>query len=128
MNGRRIDGVEALEFPSDLDRHPLLAWMGDDWVRFVTLALLAQFRKQDPGTELVTIECEGAPDLETGAQAASGAVTAVQLRLPLQLLLRDSSRTEWRLRGVGGFAGQGLDGREPPRNSVSFELESTQRA
>ena len=120
--------IQAYGFGSELDSHPLLRWMGDDWVSFVALELLSEFRKQDPGTDLLAVKCEVPPELQTRADERSGTVTEVALRLSLQVLLRDSSGSAWRLRGVGEFTGRGLAGDEPPSHAVSFEIETTERA
>ncbi|MGH2698647.1 MAG: hypothetical protein ACRDJL_05525, partial [Actinomycetota bacterium] len=101
-------------------------WMGADWVAFVSAKMLAEFQRQDPGTEIVRIGCEGPPELETRAASPSGVVTAVSLHLPLRLLLRDSSGSHWQLEGVGTFTGEGLAG-ESPSHTTSFEIESTER-
>ena len=55
---RQVDGIEAYNFPDDMLGHPQLAWMGDDYVRFVATELLRRFQQQDAGTELVAIKCE----------------------------------------------------------------------
>jgi Protein of unknown function (DUF1579) len=49
---RQIDGIDVYNFPADLLGHPLLAWMGEDYVRFIAAELLRRFQQQDAGTEM----------------------------------------------------------------------------
>lgn len=127
-NGGRLSerDIAVYGFPRDLDGHPLLAWMGEDWVSFVAAELLTALRRQDADTVMEAIKCEGRPTLETRADGASGVVNAVSLSVPLQLLLRDSRGRHWRLRGVGAFNGEGLARPEGPTHRVSFEIESSE--
>ena len=128
MSPQEAGDIQVYGFGTELDGHPLLGWMGDDWVRFVALELLGQFRKQDAGTELLAVKCEAAPELQTRVQEGSNAVTEVELRLALQVLLRDSSGSSWRLRGVAEFTGRGLAGEQPASHTASFEIATTERA
>lgn len=107
--------VIAHGFPRDLDGHPPLAWMGEDWVSFVALQLLAQLRTQDPGTELLELWCTGPVDVET--RAADSAVSSMVVRIPLELRLRDGSGAEHVLSGIGTFGG-------PEPRTVGFEIET----
>jgi hypothetical protein len=123
---RQVDGIDAYNFPDDLLGHPLLAWMGDDYVRFVADKLLRRFRQQDAGTEMVAIKCEERPELLTTAADRSGVVSGVVAVFSLQVLLLASSGQHWRLRGEGRFTASGLD--QPGRASVvvGFEIRSTE--
>ncbi|MGH2950092.1 MAG: hypothetical protein ACRDPC_28150 [Solirubrobacteraceae bacterium] len=103
----------AYGFPRDLDGHPLLAWMGEDWVSFVARELLAELRMQDAGTEMVGLACTGEPELAT--RVAGTAMTAVSLRIPLQLRLRDGARAERVIEGTGAFGG-------PDPRTVALEI------
>lgn len=100
--------------------------MGDDWVTFVTARLLAEFQRQDPGTKMIHINCEAEPSMETRATPSSAVVTTVSLRVPLQLLLCDSTGRYWRIAGVGLFRGEHLEGGSPS-HTTSFEIASTER-
>jgi hypothetical protein len=123
---RLVDGIDVYDFPEDLLGHPLLAWMGDDYVRFVADELLRRFRQQDAGTEMVAIKCEERPELLTTADDRSGVVSSVEAVFRLQVLLLASSGQHWRLRGDGRFSATGLD--QPGRASVSvgFEIRSSE--
>ncbi len=114
--------LKAHGFPRDLDGHPLLAWMGEDWVRHVALALLTELRKQDPGTTMSAINCGEPPQLESRVRPESGAVTAVSLRLRIELLVGDASGREHLLQGVATFTGP-----EPRTLTVEFSVTPQER-
>lgn len=126
MVQRQVDGIDAYNFPDELIGHPLLEWMGTDYVQFVVAELLRRFRQQDAGTEMVAINCEEPPKLLTSADESSGTVRGVVVEFSLQVLLLASSGQHWRLRGNGRFSAAGLD--QPRRASVSvgFEVRSTE--
>ena len=126
MEHRQVDGIDAYNFPSDLLGHPLLVWMGDDYVQFVAAELLARFREQDAGTEMVAIKCEEQPKLLTSVDEQKGTVRGVVAEFNLQVLLLASSGQHWRLRGDGRFTADGLG--QPGRASVTvgFEILSTE--
>ena len=98
--------ITAHQFPRNLDGHPLLAWMGPDWVDYIAQALHAEF------PELTRIGCTGRPQMYTGAREG-GRVAWTRLAIPLQLLVG-----EQHLRGVGTFSG-------PDPREVGFELDTT---
>lgn len=89
--------------------------MGEDWAEFVCLRLYEQLVAQDAGTAVISVSCVGAPDLEARVREDSGAVTDVQLRLGLEIHVRDSSQREWVIAGTGTFSPGG----------VSFDIHST---
>lgn len=124
MTHRQIDGIDAYNFPEELDGHPLLRWMGDDYARFIAVELLARFREQDAGTDMLAMKCEGRPEMTTRVDDGTGSVVAVDVRVPLQILLRDTNNACWRLRGLGEFVS---DNRHPTVR-VAFEIESSERA
>jgi hypothetical protein len=128
MEQRQIDGIDAYNFPTDFIGHPLLTWMGDDYVRFIAAELLRRFRQQDDGTEMLAIKCEERPKLLTSADERTGTVRGVVAEFNLQVLLRASNSQCWRMRGDGKFSAVGLD--QPGRASVSvgFDIRSTEEA
>jgi hypothetical protein len=126
MDLRQVEGIDVYSFPADLLGHPLLAWMGDDYVRFIAVELLQRFRNQDAGTEMLGIKCENRPQLLTSVDARTGAVRGVVVEFNLQVLLQASSGRCWRLRGDAKFSAVGLD--QPGRASVTvgFDIRSTE--
>jgi hypothetical protein len=128
MEQRQVEGIDAYDFPADLLGHPLLAWMGGDYVRFIATELLRRFRQQDPGTEMLGIKCEGRPKLLTSAGERTGTVRGVVAEFNLQVLLRSSSGRCWRLRGDGRFSAAGLDRPGQASVSVGFDIRSTEEA
>jgi hypothetical protein len=123
---RRVDGIETYGFPSDLLGHPLLTWMGADYLRFVMAELLQRFRQQDPGTEMLAVKCEAPPRLSTEAGQHTGTVRGVKAEFDLQVLLRASSGRRWRLRGIGNFGAADLDQPAGTSVSVGFNLRSAE--
>ncbi|MEO7036666.1 MAG: hypothetical protein ABI548_22150 [Polyangiaceae bacterium] len=117
MEYRQVDGVDIYDFPTELVEHPLLAWMGDDYVQYVIKKLLGKFQQQDAGTVMLAIKCEQKPDLQTSLKEAAGTVTHVVLTLFLQILLETANGARWRLKGIGVFT----------PTSVSFALNSSER-
>jgi hypothetical protein len=45
-----VESIHAYWFPSELDGHPQLAWMGDDWVSVVAPQLLDELRRESSPT------------------------------------------------------------------------------
>lgn len=107
--------ITAHGFPHDLDGHPLLAWMGVDWVGFVALELLAGFREQDRATDMLEIGATGPPELETRGRGER--VASVTLRIGVQVRLRDGAGTERQVQGIATFTG-------PEPRSSAFDVLS----
>lgn len=126
MEQRQVDGIDTYNFPTDLFGHPLLAWMGDDYVRFVASELLRRFRQQDAGCEMVAIKSEERPRLRTIADERTGTVQSVTAEFNLQVLLLASSGEHWRLRGDGRFTATGLDQAERAPVTVGFDVQSAE--
>jgi len=128
MEQRQVEGIDTYDFPADLLRHPQLAWMGDDYVRFVAAELLRRFCQQDAGTKMLAIKCEARPKLLSSADERTGTVRSVVAEFNLQVLVRASNGQCWRLRGDGRFSAEALD--QPGRASVTvgFDIRSTEEA
>ncbi len=126
MEQRKVDGIDAYGFPPDLVGHPPLAWMGEDYLRFVTTELLRKFAEQDPGTQMVIIKCEAPPRISTEADSATGVVRDVVVEFDLTILLRALSGRRWRLRGTGKFGAAGLEQPEGHTITVAFDLRSAE--
>ncbi|MHB1561068.1 MAG: hypothetical protein ACYC61_26760 [Isosphaeraceae bacterium] len=128
MEQRKVDGIDAYGFPPDLVGHPLLAWMGEDYLRFVTTELLRKFAEQDPGTQMMIIKCEAPPRLSTEADLATGVVRDVAVEFDLTVLLRALSGRRWRLRGTSKFGASRLDQPQGHTITVGFDLRSAEEA
>src|SRR5437763_544590 len=108
MAYRQVDGIDTHDFPDDLLGHPLIGWMGDDYVQFIASELQRRFREQDAGSDLIAMKCEAFPIIETSA-LEDGTVRAVVTVFSLQLLIRASHGNHWRIRGGGMFRAEKLD-------------------
>ena len=111
--------VTAHGFSHELDGHPALDWMGDDWVTYVTLGLLEDLRSRDPNIEMTSIKSVAPPDMELSA-APSGTVSRVTLRLRVEVALESVDTEKLMIRGVATFAG-------PEPLVVSFEPETPEQ-
>lgn len=123
-----MERVDAYGFPEELTGHPLLSWMGDDYVQYIAGELLHRFREQDAGTEMLAIKCEEQPRILTSLNERTNTVRGVVAIFNLQVLLQASNGQYWRLRGDGTFRAAGLH--EPGQASVTvqFDLRSTEEA
>lgn len=126
MKLRRVEGIDTYNFPEDLLRHPMLKWMGGDYVRFVAVELLRRFRQKDAGAEILSIECEGQPKILPNLDRRTGTVRGVLAEFNLQVLLESSRGKCRRLHGNGKFSVTGLD--EPGWESISvgFDIRSSE--
>ena len=109
--------IYARGFPRELDGHPQLRWMGEDWVTFVILTLRERLVAQDEGSELKIVRCAGEPALETRVDP-DGYVGEVELSVRLALLMRDGRERFWWLEGPATFSSTG---------SVSFDIDESRR-
>lgn len=128
MEYRQVDGFDAYGFPEELVGHPLLAWMGEDYVRFVGDELMEKFRRQDADAELIALKCEQLPELSTSVDERSGVVRVVVAEFDLQVLLRASDGRHWRLRGDGKFTARDLDQKQKTSVTVGFNIRSNEPA
>ena len=128
MEQRQVEGIDAYNFPNDLHGHPMIGWMGDDYVRFIAVELFRQFRQQDVGAVLLAIKCEDRPKLLTSTDEITGTVRIVVAEMRLQVLLQASNGRCWRLRGDGKFSAFGLDQPGLTSVSVGFDIGSTEEA
>ncbi|HAY22557.1 MAG TPA: hypothetical protein DCY27_10410 [Desulfobacterales bacterium] len=126
MEYRQVEGVDAYGFPADLVGHPLLLWMGEDYVRYVIEELLQGLRKQDPGTEMLVIQCDEKPQFETWVDKKTETVRGVEVEFKLQVLLQGSSGQYWRLRGNGRFRVDGLDHPGQWQGNTAFDILSSE--
>ncbi len=126
MEHRQVEGIDAHNFPTNLLGHPLLAWMGDDYVQYIVTELLLRFQKQDPGTEMLGMKCEKAPQLLTSVHEPTGTVREVVAKFSLQILLQASDGRCWRLRGEAKFCAVGLDQPGSASTSVDFKIDSSE--
>ncbi len=126
MDLRQVEGIDAYNFPADLLGHPLLVWMGSDYVQYIAAELLKRFQEQDPGTEMLAIKCEQRPDLTT--TTTQGQVTGVVAEFKLQILLQASDKRCWRLRGDGRFCVANLHETTKTSTEIEFDIHSSEEA
>jgi hypothetical protein len=124
----QVNGIDTYGFPTELYTHPLLSWMGENYVDYVAQALIEQLRKQDAGTRLIAMKCEKPPELTTSLRGSAGHTNRVSLHIALQLLVQDTQATYWRLRGIAGFEYIDADDRAQQSVSVFFDLQNTEEA
>ena len=125
MTHRQVDGIDLFNFPDDFRGEPLLAWMGDDYAKFIANELLERFRKQDDQTQMLGVKCESRPEIVTRVHEVTGKVSRVSLTARLQLLMRDRNDNYWRLRGIAELATASL-GTNDGSSTVGFEIESSE--
>jgi hypothetical protein len=125
MDHYQIDGIDAYGFPGDLRGHPLLSWMGEDYVRHLALELVARFRQQDSGTSMLSIQCDRAPSLQSTVDERTGTVQGVDLSVGLTIVLRDSNGGSWKLSGDATSRATGL-GTGILSTTIGFDIRSTE--
>src|SRR4051812_19441550 len=103
MSSPQIAEIELYDFPESLVGHPLLEWMGADYVQFIATELLLRFRDQNPGTLMLAMKCESHPDISTQVEEVTGTAREVAVRAALQITLQDKDGDRWRLQGTGTF-------------------------
>jgi hypothetical protein len=121
---QQTEMVDIYDFPADLINYPLIAWMGDNYIRFIAVELLRRFQQQDAGAKLLAMKCESPPKFASRANEQTGAITQVVVDFDLQLLLKSSDGKSWRLRGISRFAAHALDQTQYPPIQVAFEMSS----
>ncbi|SEG09987.1 hypothetical protein SAMN04489712_103213 [Thermomonospora echinospora] len=103
-------GPELHGFPPP-ELLPDLRWLGPDYLSLLVSDLARGLLRQDPGTRLMGVRCEGAPELWTEVDAA-GTPRARHVTFPLQVFLQDGAERPWMLRGRWSYVGRELDTRE----------------
>ncbi|ROO89217.1 hypothetical protein EDD29_6904 [Actinocorallia herbida] len=87
---------------------PQLGWLGADYSAQLVHDLSQGLLRQDPGTHVIAVKCEGVPLLKSGGVDASGAVRAHDAAFSLEILLSDGVGRSWRLRGRWTYVGREL--------------------
>jgi hypothetical protein len=86
---------------------PDLRWLGPDYVSVLVYDLTKGLMRQDPGTRVMGVRCEGQPELKATVDPA-GVIRAHDARFPLQVFLQDGTGRPWRLLGRWTYSGRGL--------------------
>ena len=118
--------IDAYGFPDDLMEHPMLAWMGQDYVGYVAVELLKRFQEQSLATEMLAIKCEERPRLLTKVDDSTGVVLSVEAAFDLQILLRTLAGSCWRLRGDAKFTAISSDQPTKISKEITFDIRSNE--
>ncbi|RAY11655.1 hypothetical protein DPM19_28945 [Actinomadura craniellae] len=102
------DGPQVYGFPP-LDVLPGLRWLGPDYVGMLVRDLTLGLRRQDTGTRVLGIRCEGGPTVQDGG----GPGRAHDAAFPLQVYVRDGAGRSWRLSGRWTYVGRDIGGPAP---------------
>ncbi|MCD0452012.1 hypothetical protein LO762_22865 [Actinocorallia sp. API 0066] len=105
---------------------PQLRWLGADYSALLVRDLEQGLLRQDPGTHVIAVKCEGEPRLITVGVDAAGYIRAHDAAFPLEILLSDGGGRSWRLRGRWTYAGRDL-GTVHARVSHYWELFTADR-
>ncbi|MEW2357795.1 hypothetical protein [Spirillospora sp. NPDC029432] len=99
-------GPELYGFPPPA-RLPDLRWLGPDYVSVLVYDLTQGLLRQDPGTRVMGVRCEGEPELRPTVDP-SGVIRAHDATFPLQVFVQDGAGRPWRLRGRWTYSGRDL--------------------
>lgn len=119
--------ADFYNFPDNENIRKSLYWMGDDYTSYILESFLAQFRTQDPKTEIIVIKCEAEPEFSYVVSSKDGKFHQVNVSFSLQFLVQDGTANHWRLKGKSNYSATGLHTDEPGI-SLDFELESSEKA
>jgi hypothetical protein len=99
-------GPELYGFPPP-ERLPDLRWLGPNYVAVLVYDLTQGLLRQDPGTRVMGVRCEGEPQLHPTVDP-SGVLRAHDALFPLQVFVQDGAGRPWRLRGRWTYVGRDL--------------------
>ncbi|MCP2336007.1 hypothetical protein [Actinomadura rupiterrae] len=99
-------GPELFGFPPPASV-PDLRWLGPDYVSVLVYDLTQGLLRQDAGTQVMGVRCEGEPDLLPTVDPA-GVIRAHDATFPLQVFVSDGAGRPWRLRGRWTYSGREL--------------------
>ncbi|WP_018656740.1 hypothetical protein [Actinomadura flavalba] len=99
-------GPELFGFPPPVAL-PDLRWLGPDYVSVLVYDLTRGLLRQDPGTQVMGVRCEGDPDLRASVDSA-GVIRSHDAAFPLQVFVQDGDGRPWRLRGRWTYSGRDL--------------------
>jgi hypothetical protein len=101
-----VRAPEPLGFPPP-GRLPQLRWIGPDYVSVLVRDVARGLLRQDPGTQVMGVRCDGEPTLQTSVDPA-GVIRGQDAAFALQVFLRDGGGRLWRLRGRLTYVGRAL--------------------
>ncbi|REE95274.1 hypothetical protein [Thermomonospora umbrina] len=99
-------GPELYGFPPAA-RRPDLRWLGSDYVSVLVHDLTRGLLRQDPGTHVMGVRCEAAPD-PNGPADRVGATRSPNVTFALQVFVQDGAGRPWMLRGRWSYVGREL--------------------
>jgi hypothetical protein len=86
---------------------PQLRWLGPDYVSVLVHDLTLGLLRQDAGTRVMGIRCEGEPALQPSIDPA-GMLRGQEVVFVLQVFVQDGTGRPWRLNGRWTYAGRDL--------------------
>jgi hypothetical protein len=100
------DGPELHGFPPP-GQLPELHWLGADYTSLLLHDLTSGLLRQDPGTRVIGVRCEGTP--ETAAKHdPSGVLRSYDACFALEIFVKDGRERTWRLTGKWTYVGREL--------------------
>ncbi|GAA2587055.1 hypothetical protein SMC26_42855 [Actinomadura fulvescens] len=99
-------GPELYGFPPP-GMLPDLRWLGPDYVSVLVYELTRGLLRQDAGTLVMGVRCEGEPELK-GTVDPAGVIRAHDATFALQVFVRDGAGRLWRLTGRWTYSGRDL--------------------
>jgi hypothetical protein len=127
------ENIEIDGFPQDEDTTRMLYWMGNDYVSYILNELFDGLRKQDLGTRLLAVKCEGQPDFLSAwkkhpTKDDVRLVSRMEVTFDLQLLVEDSRQMRWRLYVKVVYRAENLDMPESSKVRGSFNIIKAEAA
>jgi hypothetical protein len=84
-----------------------LRWLGPDYVAVLLRDLSRGLRRQDAGTVVMGVHCEGTPMFKVSTDGI-GMIRAHDAGFTLQVFIKDGTGRPWRLRGRWTYVGRDL--------------------
>lgn len=100
------DGPELYGFPPP-ESLPELRWLGPDYISVLAYDLTQGLLRQDPGTNVLGVRCEGEPELKAAVDPA-GVIRDHDATFPLQIFVKDGAERPWILSGRWTYSGRDL--------------------
>ena len=120
-----VCGVDTYHFPIDLVGQPHLQWMGSNYVETIVNKVSAGLIKQEPGTQVIAMQCLQAPELSTRVNGRDDSIIEMTVKIPIQVLLKNSQSAHWRLNGQAIFQ-QPFNNGEAESGKFTFDIQQAE--
>jgi hypothetical protein len=120
-----VCGVDTYHFPTDIIGQPHLQWMGSNYVETIVNKVSAGLIKQEPGTQVIAIQCLRAPELSTRVNGRDDSIVEMTVKIPIQVRLRNSQSAHWRLNGQAIFQ-QPFNNDETNLGRFTFDIQQAE--